>query len=81
MPSSIPTTPTPTPLALRPREAAKALGISLRHLHTLNASGRLPRPIALGRSRRWLANELKSWLEAGAPSRNKWEAMRDGGAP
>jgi len=72
---------TATPLALRPREAAKALGISLRHLHTLNASGRLPRPIRLGRSVRWRADELRDWVDAGCPPRDKWEALHNGSAP
>ena len=66
-------------LALPAADVAKLLNISLRHLHTLNASGRLPRPIRLGRSVRWLADELHDWLDAGAPARDRWEALRDEG--
>ncbi len=68
-------------LALPAADVAKLLGISQRHLHTLNASGRLPRPIRLGRSVRWRADELRDWLDAGCPARDRWEAMREGGAP
>lgn len=63
-------------LALSAGQVAKLLGISLRHLWSLNASGRLPRPIRFGRSVRWLLEELQAWLAAGAPERCKREAMR-----
>jgi excisionase family DNA binding protein len=60
-------------LLLPASEAARLLGISKRHLHTLNVSGRLPRPIRLGRSVRWNADELRAWITAGCPERNAWE--------
>ena len=63
-------------LALSASEVAKLLGISTRHLWSLNSSGRLPRPIKLGVSTRWNASELRAWLDAGAPPRHQWEAMR-----
>jgi excisionase family DNA binding protein len=66
----------PERLALPAVEVAKLLGISKRHLAALNASGRLPRAVRLGRSVRWRADELRDWLAAGAPSRERWEAMR-----
>ena len=68
-------------LALNAEEVAKLLSVSLRHIHALNASGRLPRPIRLGRSVRWRADELRDWLNAGCPARDRWEVMREGGAP
>jgi predicted DNA-binding transcriptional regulator AlpA len=56
---------------------AKLLGISERHLWACHSSGKLgPRPIALGRAKRWRVDELRRWLDAGAPSRDRWEAMR-----
>jgi len=60
-------------LLLPASEAAQLLGISKRHLHTLNVSGRLPRPIRLGRSVRWNANELRAWIAAGCPELIPWE--------
>jgi excisionase family DNA binding protein len=55
------------------KEAAKALGISARHLAGLHSSGRLgPLPMKLGRRRLWRFDELKSWVEAGCPQREKW---------
>ena len=45
-------------MALTAAEVARRLDISERHLWALLSSGRLPRPIRLGRSVRWNAAEL-----------------------
>ena len=63
-------------LALPAGEVAKLLGISERHLWALNSSGRLPRPVRLGRAVRWNLAELRAWLEAGCPERSRWEVTR-----
>ena len=56
--------PTP-PLALRPREAAKALGISSRHLWQLTHDGEIPH-VRVGSGRRktvlYSLAELQAWL-------------------
>lgn len=65
-----------TGLAVDAAELAKLLKVSLRHINALNASGRLPKPIRLGRSVRWPRAELEAWIAAGAPSRDAWEAKR-----
>lgn len=65
-------------LALPAKAAAKLLGISERHLWALHSSARIPQPIRLGRSVRWRRAELVEWLDAGAPPRDRWEAMRGG---
>lgn len=65
-------------LALSAADLAKQLKCSLRHIAALHASGRLPQPIKLGRCTRWLRTEIVSWLAAGAPPRDKWEAMKGG---
>ena len=62
-----------SPLAFDAQALAKALNVSLRHVETLHASGRLPTPLFLGRSRRWVVSEIQEWLRAGAPSRELWE--------
>ena len=59
-------------------EVARLLGISERHLWALNSSGRVPRPLRLGRAVRWSVEELRDWIAAGAPERTRWEAMRAG---
>lgn len=63
-------------LAVSAADVAKLLNLSLRHVNNLNASGRLPRPIRLGRSVRWPRAELEAWIAAGAPSRQEWDKMR-----
>jgi predicted DNA-binding transcriptional regulator AlpA len=64
------------PLALAAADVARLLNISERHLWALHSSGRLPRPLRLGRAVRWVADELRQWLAAGAPERARWETMR-----
>ena len=60
-------------IGLDAEEVATLLGVSERHLWTLNSSGRLPRPVRLGRAVRWNAPELREWLAAGCPQRSDWE--------
>jgi predicted DNA-binding transcriptional regulator AlpA len=64
-------------LALPAADVAKLLGISERHLWSMHSTGRLgPRPVAFGRAKRWRIDELRAWLDAGAPPRDKWLTMR-----
>ena len=64
-------------VALSAEEVAESLGVSERHVWALHASGRLPKPVRLGRCVRWRREELLAWVEAGCPSRDRWEAMRE----
>ena len=82
-----PHTPHCERVVLTAAEAAEILGISVRHFQSCLATGRLgPQPIALGRAKRWRKDELLSWVAAGAPPRDKWNAAnastaRNGGSP
>ncbi len=72
--SSTPTTSTPTPLALRPRDAALALGISARTLWGLTAP-RGPIPcLRIGHGKRqsvlYPVAELQAWLSRQAEAVN-----------
>jgi excisionase family DNA binding protein len=54
-----------SPLALRPREAAKALGISARHLWQLTKDGHIPCVRVGGGTRKTVlcpVAELQAWL-------------------
>jgi predicted DNA-binding transcriptional regulator AlpA len=51
-------------LALTVRDVAGLLGISERHVWKLHSTSRLPRPIRLGRSVRWLRRDIEAALEA-----------------
>lgn len=63
-------------LALAAPDVAALLGVSERHVWKLNASGGIPTPVKLGRCVRWRRRELLAWLDAGCPSRDKWEQRR-----
>ena len=54
------------------RTVAGMLGVSQRQVWKLVASGRLPAPLRLGRSVRWRADEIRSWIDAGCPSQDRW---------
>jgi predicted DNA-binding transcriptional regulator AlpA len=69
----------PECLAVTDAEVAKLLHISRRHVANLDASGRLPRALRFGRAKRWILPELRAWMAAGAPSRDRWEAAKGGG--
>ena len=62
---------------LTAEEAAERLGISPAHFFRMNSSGALgPRPIKLGeKCSRWRAAELQAWVDAGCPTREKWQDM------
>jgi predicted DNA-binding transcriptional regulator AlpA len=51
-------------------EAAALCGKSLRTWRTWDAAGRIPRPVRIGRSTLWRADELRAWVAAGCPPRN-----------
>ena len=66
----------PEPLLLDAKQAAAMLNIGRTHLYALHSSGQLPLPLRLGRRTLWRADELKKWVLAGCPSRQKWITMR-----
>jgi hypothetical protein len=63
-------------LALDAKRLAPALSISLRGLRTLDAAGKFPAGIKLGSRKIWFLPEIRAWLQAGAPDRRQWEAMK-----
>jgi len=63
-------------LAISARELAQMLGVSLRQIWRLNASGKLPRPLRLGGSVRWDRDEILRWFKDGCPDRRAWEARK-----
>jgi len=50
-------------LAVRPREAARMLGISLRYLQELTHNGEIPH-IKLGRATLYAVDDLREWLRS-----------------
>ncbi len=68
------------PLAVASRELARLLGVSVRHVERMDASGRLPRALRLGRAKRWSLQEIRAWLAAGCPGRGAWREKKGGAA-
>lgn len=62
-----------SPLVVDAKRLAKLLCVGLRTIRTLDAAGKIPRPIRLA-GVRWRVREIRAWLEAGAPNRDEWEA-------
>lgn len=66
-------------LAVSAIEVAEMLSISVGHVWKLHSRGKLPKPVRLDRSVRWDRRALEVWFAAGAPRRDRWEAMRSYG--
>jgi predicted DNA-binding transcriptional regulator AlpA len=68
------TNPVGMPLVVDARRLADMLSLALRTVRSMDAAGKLPKPIRIGGSVRWPIAEIEDWLAAGAPSREVWEA-------
>jgi predicted DNA-binding transcriptional regulator AlpA len=55
---------------------AEVLDTSIRSIHRLNSSGKIPRPTRLGGQLRWNRDEIAAWIAAGMPDRQAWERRR-----
>lgn len=56
--------------------AARFLGVSGTTFKAWDAGGQVPDAITVGVRRFWVRAELIDWLDAGAPTREQWAAMR-----
>jgi len=63
-------------LLLTTADAAALCRTSVRAWRTWNTTGRIPRPICIGRKIFWRPEELRDWVAAGCPNRETWESMR-----
>lgn len=75
----MPDMPELAPLAVSARQLAGMLDLSVRTIRTMDAAGKLPRGVRIGRSVRWPVDELRDWLDAGCPDRASWQAIRRNG--
>ena len=50
------------------KEMAAKLKISPRSIYRLEDSGKLPKSIKIGASRRWIAKVVDEWFDAGCPT-------------
>lgn len=58
------------------KATAKLLDLSERTVWGMANSGRIPKPIKIGRLVRWSHEEFRAWVSAGCPAREKWERQR-----
>jgi predicted DNA-binding transcriptional regulator AlpA len=63
-------------LVVDARRLAKLLCSGLRTVRTWDAAGKIPAPIRIGGRVVWRVAEIRAWLDAGAPDRETWAAMR-----
>lgn len=65
------------PLAVSAVEAARLCSVGKTLWHDLDSSAKIPAPIKLGARCVWVVEELRAWLNAGAPPRHNWEALKN----
>ncbi len=52
-------------------DVARLIGCSPRNIHRLADSGKMPRPLKIGRLIRWRRLDLDAWLAAGCPAERR----------
>jgi predicted DNA-binding transcriptional regulator AlpA len=65
------------PRMLDVKGVADVLNCSIRHVHRLRDSGRMPQPVKLGAAIRWPREGIKKWVEEGCPT--CWSDRKGGG--
>ena len=58
------------------KSVGQRLSLSKRQIFRLNDCGKIPAPLRIGGAVRWNCQEITNWLDAGAPTRRAWEAMK-----
>jgi len=64
-------------LLLSASEAARLCGVSRSLWWGLHSAGKIPLPVKLSGRTLWRCDELRAWVAAGCPSRDRW--MQAGG--
>ncbi|HWL93841.1 MAG TPA: hypothetical protein VNT79_09925 [Phycisphaerae bacterium] len=65
------------PLAVDAATAARLCGVGRSKWYSMHSAGQTPLPVRVGGGcPRWIVSELKSWLAAGCPARDTWQARR-----
>ncbi len=47
------------------KELAEMLGVSIRHVHRMKASGQLPKAVYVGRSVKYQLGRVQQWIDNG----------------
>lgn len=59
-------------------EVARLLRLKPRTIRGRNDRGAMPRPYISKPPFRWKQDEVEAWIEAGMPSRDEWEELKQG---
>jgi predicted DNA-binding transcriptional regulator AlpA len=51
------------------------LGVGKSTIWSWHSSGRIPQPVRIGGTTRWREDEIRRWVDAGCPSRARWEEL------
>lgn len=57
-----------TPPLLTADDVAALLNVSERTLWRLLSAGKVPKPVRIGRSTRWRAEDVREWVQKGCPA-------------
>lgn len=63
-------------LLIGTRGVARMLNVSQRHIERLDASQRIPKPVWIGRAKRWRLGDIERWLDLDCPDRASWETLQ-----
>lgn len=65
----------PPALLMTVDDIARDLRTSPKTIRRMDAAGKLPRAVKIGRAKRWPRATVVAWIAAGAPGRAEWEAF------
>ena len=60
------------PLLLTAEQLAQLLNIGRGTVWRLHAAGQIPLATKIGGAPRWRTEEVRAWVRAGCPSRDRW---------
>ena len=64
------------PLALRPKDAARFIGVSERTFHSMKACGQLPPAVKLGGCVLYPVEDLRWWLAWNCPTIGRFNKLK-----
>ena len=66
----------PTANLINAKMFGEMLSLSKRQIFRLNSSGKIPEPVRIGSSTRWIESEIAAWIDTGCPDRKAWEVLK-----
>jgi len=62
---------------LTAKAVGEMLSLSKRQIFRLNSSGKIPAPVRIGGSVRWVESEISAWIQAETPDRERWQIIKE----